>query len=114
MINEKELEIQCNKYGIKYQYFETTNIAILDDGLNEWQIEYFNNRDRPYYLSHKNTKGGKKRKRRCHEQNWLSNLYQVIHSVATHKKILYGIRNKIPYTYQHNIKMKKGKILINV
>ena len=115
MINEKELENLCTKYGIRYQFFETTNIALLYDGINEWQIEYFENRDRPYYLSHKNTRGSKKRKRRCHEQNNLRNLYQAIHSIYTHKKVLYGIRSGIPYIHKHNMKInKEGKICLPI
>ena len=32
MIDQKQLEYLCKKYKIKYQFFESTDIAILDTG----------------------------------------------------------------------------------
>ena len=37
MIDQKQLEYLCKKYKIKYQFFESTDIAILDTGLDIWK-----------------------------------------------------------------------------
>ena len=51
MICEKQLEYLCRKYNIRYQFFESTGIAMLYTGLDEWQIKYYDNRDRPFCLN---------------------------------------------------------------
>ncbi len=41
MINEKELEYLCNKYGIEYQLFQETDTIIINVGLDKWEVKYF-------------------------------------------------------------------------
>jgi len=85
MINEKQLEYLCRKYNIRYQFFEVTGIAILDTGLDIWQIKYYDNRDRPYCLMHKNKM---RQTKNFHTQRYLRTLPQLLDCVLNHKKVL--------------------------
>jgi len=156
MINEYKLKQLCNKYGIEYQLFHTTDTILIDAKLDIWEVKYYEKiqkklnilydkkkelelkllspvldepiknkllfeykklketmyETKPYYLLHKNKLNNKFR---THDQRWLKNLYQVLHCIATHKKVLYGIRSGMPYIHKHNYKInKEGKICLPI
>ena len=105
MINEKELEQfkqLCNKYRIKYQFFNITNIILLDSGFEQWMIRYVHNRDKPYCLMHKNKL---KQTEKFHVQRWVKNITFAFDTIISHKNILvnlYGSSN----TYHKNTNIK--------
>ena len=90
MICETKLKRLCDRYNIKYKYFESTNIIYLDSGLDEWQIRYVPQKDKPYQLLHKNKIG---RSDKYHTQRWLRTMNQSIDCIAGHKKVLSTVYN---------------------
>lgn len=96
-MDEIELKLLCNKYNIKYKVFLGTSVAILDTGIDEYQIKYMEYRDRPYCLMHKNKI---RQTNKFHTQRYLRTLFQVIDSVASHKGILINIYGS-PNTYKN-------------
>lgn len=90
MVSEEKLKQLCDKYNIKYKYFETTNMIYLDTGLDEWQIRYVPKKEKPYQLLHKNKTS---RADKYHTQRWLRTLNQSIDCIARHKKVLKTIYN---------------------
>ena len=84
IFDEKQLKYLFNKYKIRYKIFEATDIVLLDSGLDEWLIKYQHGRDQPYCLMHKNKL---KQTKRFHVQRWLSNFYQSLDSLLSHKNI---------------------------
>jgi len=106
MIDQKQLEYLCKKYKIKYQFFESTDIVILDTGLDIWLIKHVgNNRDRPYCLMHKNEI---KQTKRYHVQGWKRTLYQSINSLLLHKNIFVD-HSKSQNTYKKSNKINNNK-----
>ena len=106
MIDQKQLEYLCKKYKIKYQFFESTDIVILDTGLDIWLIKHVGNRDRPYCLLHKNKI---KQTKKFHVQRYLRTLPQLIDSVIKHKKVLSQMYVSKIHKQNNNIN-KKGVI----
>lgn len=109
MINIKELEYLCNKYRIKYQFFD--NIILLSTGLDQWMIRYMPNRDKPYCLMHKNKI---KQTEKFHVQRWVKNITFALDTIISHKNILvnlYGSSNT--YKQNKNIKInnKRNKVI---
>jgi len=98
MINKKELEQLCNKYRIKYKYFDTTNIILLDSGFEQWMIRYVHNRDKPYCLMHKNKL---KQTEKFHVQRWVKNITFAFDTIISHKNILVNIYDS-SNTYKQN------------
>ena len=108
MINQKQLEYLCKKYKIKYQFFENTDIAIIDTGLDIWQIKHVGNRDRPYCLLHKNKI---KQTKKYHVQRWVKNFLFAIDTIVEHKKVLVNLYGspRIHRQQNKNIKRKGAK-----
>jgi hypothetical protein len=114
MIDELLLQRMCNQYNIKYQIMETTNIILLDSGLDQWMVKIESHRDRPYCLMHKNKL---RQTKKYHTQRYLRTLGQLLDSVASHKRVLINIfgsspihkqKNKINKSNKHNYNNKKG------
>jgi len=105
IINEQQLNNLCNRYNIKYQYFDTTNTLLLSTPLDEWQIKYVGNRDRPYCLLHKNKI---KQTKKFHVQRWVSNLIFAIHTIIEHKKVLVNLYGS-PRIHKQNNKITRKK-----
>lgn len=105
MIDELLLQRMCNQYNIKYQVIEATNIILLHTGLDDWMIKIEPHRDKPYCLMHKNKL---RQTNKFHFQRRLSNLFQSLDCVASHKKVLKTIFNSSPIHKQKN-KIKKEK-----
>ena len=105
MINEQQLKLLCDKYKIKYQLFHSTNIVLLDTGLDLWQIKFIENKSKPFCLLHKNRFG---HLNKFHIHGWRRNLFQTIDSICTHKKVLVDIYGSLGNTYKNN-KYKNSK-----
>ena len=84
MIDQKQLEYLCKKYKIKYQFFESTDIVILDTGLDIWLIKHVGNRDRSYCLMHKNKI---RQTKKFHVQGWKRTLSHAVDSLLSHKNV---------------------------
>ena len=41
MINEYKLKQLCNKYGIEYQIFHSTDTILIDAKLDIWEVKYY-------------------------------------------------------------------------
>lgn len=105
MINESKLQYLCNKYNIKYQFFESTNVILLNTGLDIWKIKYFPHKNKPFCLLHKNKI---RQTNKFHIQRWLTTLYQSLDVVVNHKNWL-----KPLYDSQHKYKHKQNKNIID-
>ena len=107
MICEKQLEYLCRKYNIRYQFFESTGIAMLYTGLDEWQIKYYDNRDRPFCLMHKNKM---RQTKNFHTQRYLRTLPQLLDCILKHKKVLSLIyASKLHKQKNNNININSNK-----
>jgi len=108
MIDQKQLEYLCKKYKIKYQFFDSTNIIYLYTGIDDWMIKYVENKNKPFCLMHKNKL---RQTKKFHVQRYLTNLYQSIHCIASHKNILTSLFASKIHKQNNNIN-KKGVIII--
>ena len=98
-MDEVELKLLCDKYNIKYKVFSGNNVALLDTGIDEYQIKYMEYRDRPYCLMHKNKI---RQTNKYHTQRYLKKLSHALDSIINHKKVLVNIYSS-PDTYKKSI-----------